>query len=689
MKYFLLLFFIISNIQAQNIFVHQNPFYNSESINSINFVSGTGWAVGNYGLIVKTTNSGQSFAQQYIPSKANLKKIFIVDSLVCYLLDDSLRMYKTLNGGINWVFNNAFNFQVNDLYFINQNTGFISTLSSIGTTTNSGLNWTFVSPDNTSPFSFSDVNFINSQTGFVTGLNLTTNYAYVFKTTNSGLNWTWCNTTIDGFEINNTYFLNPQTGWCAGSRFENLYVMKTSNGGVNWTESPSSFNSFLPNNLYFENNSTGYITSMYKILKSTNGGANWFSLLTVSGVQSSYFVSDSVFYLADTYSRIFKSYNAGNTIDTLLGKWNSGLNRIQCITSNVLWCNGLNNANWTSTNGGTNWIYDYYSSSLKIKYTTFTDVNNGFALANRGTVYKTTNFGTNWYSNYEYASEIYSFCFLNSQTGWAFADNSIFRTTNSGINWSVLSNTNSILRAEFSDAQTGYGYNGNYLFKTINSGGNWTQASNGYISDYNFINTLTGWTVINADSTATIQRTTNGGNNWNQTAAIDRNIDKIRFINQSTGYLLSYNRIYRTTNSGNTWKSVAFPTNLRMFAMDLPDANTGWICGDNSAIFKLVNGSAIFVNNEIQNLPDFQLYQNYPNPFNSETIIRFEISRQSYVSLKVYDIRGREVKTLLNKSLTPDSYNIKFNSLTLSSGIYFYVLKTDNKSVTKKLVVLK
>ncbi|MEI7485189.1 MAG: hypothetical protein WCK13_10820, partial [Ignavibacteriota bacterium] len=463
LKYAFFSLIMFSNISAQNIFEYQNPYYTPESINSIQFVNQTGWAVGNDGLILKTSNGGLSFIQQFTSSKANFKKVFILDSLTSYVLNDSSGIFKTLNGGNNWTLISAFNTPVNDVHFINQNTGFIASEFQIGSTSNGGVNWSFVSPENSSPYNFFKISFINAQTGFVSALNLTTNYSYIFKTTNAGNNWSWYNTTIDAFEINNMHFLNSQTGWCAGSRFEYLYAMETSNGGVNWTESYSLNNSLKPNNIYFADINTGYITSPLKIFKSTNGGANWLTIISGAAFQSSYFINSSSFYLADNYSRIFKPTHSGNTFDTLLGKQNSLLQKIQSIDANKLWSNGLNYANWKSTNGGVNWVFDNAATALSIKYTEFTDVNTGFAIAGRGTLFKTSDFGANWNHLLDHSGEIYSLHFLNSQTGWAFADNSIFKTTNSGLNWTTFGNSVSINKAKFFDEQTGFGYNNSYL----------------------------------------------------------------------------------------------------------------------------------------------------------------------------------------------------------------------------------
>lgn len=86
---------------------------------------------------------------------------------------------------------------------------------------------------------------------------------------------------------------------------------------------------------------------------------------------------------------------------------------------------------------------------------------------------------------------------------------------------------------------------------------------------------------------------------------------------------------------------------------------------------------------------EYKLEQNYPNPFNPTTKINFAISSPGFVSLRVYDITGKEVSNLVNEKLQTGTYSYEFNASTLSSGIYFYTLKSDNFVSTKKMVLVK
>lgn len=85
----------------------------------------------------------------------------------------------------------------------------------------------------------------------------------------------------------------------------------------------------------------------------------------------------------------------------------------------------------------------------------------------------------------------------------------------------------------------------------------------------------------------------------------------------------------------------------------------------------------------------YYMSQNYPNPFNPTTVINYVIPQQSFVTLKVYDILGRDVATLVNEQKSAGNYETEFNADNLSSGIYFYRLEAGSFSDTKKLILLK
>jgi len=86
---------------------------------------------------------------------------------------------------------------------------------------------------------------------------------------------------------------------------------------------------------------------------------------------------------------------------------------------------------------------------------------------------------------------------------------------------------------------------------------------------------------------------------------------------------------------------------------------------------------------------EFQLIQNFPNPFNPSTEIRYQIPEPGFVTLKIYDTLGREIKSLVNEYKASGSYSVKWNASTAASGVYFYTLQSGGRKITKKMILLR
>jgi hypothetical protein len=122
----------------------------------------------------------------------------------------------------------------------------------------------------------------------------------------------------------------------------------------------------------------------------------------------------------------------------------------------------------------------------------------------------------------------------------------------------------------------------------------------------------------------------------------------------------------------------------------------------NQNIIEVFNNNfpvVVGVESELNVISDFYLHQNYPNPFNPTTKIKFSIpsnknplpgvARGGLVTLKVYDILGKEVAVLVNEEKSPGEYEVNFNAANLSSGVYFYQLKSGDFIQNKKMILLK
>ena len=100
-------------------------------------------------------------------------------------------------------------------------------------------------------------------------------------------------------------------------------------------------------------------------------------------------------------------------------------------------------------------------------------------------------------------------------------------------------------------------------------------------------------------------------------------------------------------------------------------------------------GTGIYSENESTDLKNFTLHQNYPNPFNPVTKIKYSVLDKSLIKIKVYDILGREIETLVNQVKVKGIYEIDFRSNYLPSGIYFYRMEAGSFNETKKMMLIK
>jgi hypothetical protein len=112
--------------------------------------------------------------------------------------------------------------------------------------------------------------------------------------------------------------------------------------------------------------------------------------------------------------------------------------------------------------------------------------------------------------------------------------------------------------------------------------------------------------------------------------------------------------------------------------------------GTPTYVIYATNGTATAVASPLQSSPtSFRLMQNYPNPFNPSTVISYSIPMSTLVTLKVYDVLGRQVATLVNEQQAPGLHSITLNAGELASGVYFYQLQAGNTVQAKKLMVIK
>jgi photosystem II stability/assembly factor-like uncharacterized protein len=265
------------------------------------------------------------------------------------------------------------------------------------------------------------------------------------------------------------------------------------------------------------------------------------------------------------------------------------------------------------------------------------------------------------------------------------------------------------------------------LWRSLDSGKTWAYLNNGLptgpqsifaslvnrFGDYG-VNVIginkTG--IIFASTDSGFYRSTNNGESWKE---IDQTLPLtlITYLSSSSGppkplfglpevysitfnsldrVYIAYNRgVYYSTDDGDTWIPYVTDENKNHGMKSLAFDAEGYLYGgDFSGTIYRSQFSTTSVHELRKIVPQrWELSQNYPNPFNPTTNILFSIPSQSFVTLKVYDLLGREVTTIVSEQLLAGSYRRQWNAEGFPSGIYFYRLQSASLSETKKLLVIK
>lgn len=684
------------------------------------------------------------------PQGNTLRYTKTFSSTTFYALGYAGTFIKTTNGGANWYFHhNVFGVQEDNQifayngWFFDANTGIATgEAGMIARTTNAGVTWTQIPTSETGILY--GVHFINSTTGFIS----TSTGGNILKTTNAGLNWTAISTgatatlySVHAVDENNIYvsttagniryttnggtnwtiqstgasvtlygvvFKNPNTGWVCGS---STAIRVTTNAGANWTQTSTGLPSSTFYDIDYIPGGTEYLyvagNSFYNF-RSTNLGTTWDSV-SIAGNQ--YYVSTQ--YDFDANGNNMFSAGAFGLMNT---STNGGANWVAhnylgySGSLNDIWCNNMTGKVIAvgsvapvpiilSTNGGNTWNF---TASSNVAFTCngiqMLDANTGFVAGSTSKFAKTTNGGLNWDTSTAYSTSTTFYCvdFVNPSTGWmSGASGRVIKTTDGGASWNLQTTgiTSTLYRIDMVDANTGYfvGSSGNSR-KTTDGGTTWTALTTNSTATLYWIKMLNANSGYLCGSSGTLRRTTNGGTNWD-TVATPFSVTQYTlsmtdmnnlFVAGSPGYTM------RTSNGGANWQ-VLNCGGATMNAIYMKGYDSAFVAGSSAGVLKLYNAmvGGVTWNNEIP--LKYTLSQNYPNPFNPNTTIKFGLPKAGRITLKIYDVAGREVRQLFdNTEINAGTVTYNFNASELASGVYFYSLIVNGEKVdTKKMILVK
>ena len=388
----------------------------------------------------------------------------------------------------------------------------------------------------------------------------------------------------------------------------------------------------------------------------------------------------------------------------------SAFNTVKAVNNMIGWAGGAGATVRKTTDGGATWTNGNPNPGV-INGTIYAiesfGADTAWCTTSPGAtfIYRTVNGGTNWTQVHTQTGGFWNVIkFKNNTTGFIQGDPvgarwSLWKTTDAGATWDSSGmflpqnaaeagwNNSASLRGD----NIWFGTNNTRVYYSSDFGSNWTSSPttgslNGYSIHFNSpMLGLVGGTAI--------VKTTDGGTTYSAPITVPGAGNILGLGGDGDNFWCGRGAvIYGSTDAGATWASVFTPTGTvnGMSIVKTGDCATGWAVGATGSISRLDGVVSGLGNGNVAELPSsFKLDQNYPNPFNPTTKIKFALPKAGLVSLKVYDMLGREVQTLINQQLNAGEFIADFDGANLSSGTYFYRLQVGDFVEIKKMVLLK
>ena len=407
--------------------------------NTISFINeNTGWVAGYNSEIVKTTNGGQNWLLQGL-GYMNPMAVQFLNENTGYITGGGGKIYKTTNGGSVWTHQNInTTLAIDKIFFQSASTGWVITKNNnfdkyVFRTTNGGTNWLQSIAFIYSLYLPYDINSFDGNNVW-----LTCNGGLLMKSTNSGANWSELYPKARNL-FSDIYFINEDTGWVVGDSDQ---VRKTTDGGSNWNLLHQTTSQNPLNAVFFINQNTGWAAGYNgKFIKSTNGGYNWFALLNApnKNLNDIYFKDDQTGWVVGDSSAFARTTDGGSIWMIYILPVICNIFEIKFINVQTGFVCGQQLVIKT-TNAGVNWDI-LYTGPTSFYAMDFGNESTGWAIQSLYKIYKTTNSGINWVNQYNFSGPSNHFSnlkFINDQTGWAFLSEFASRTTNGGSNWTQV-----------------------------------------------------------------------------------------------------------------------------------------------------------------------------------------------------------------------------------------------------------
>lgn len=358
-----------------------------------------------------------------------------------------------------------------------------------------------------------------------------------------------------------------------------------------------------------------------------------------------------------------------------------------------------------TTDGGKTWEDSAPDLDQEFYGLHFFDTEEGVIVGSEGTIERTIDGGTTWTPVTSGTSEmLYGVSFADS-VGLAVGSGlTILRSEDRGETWSevqgdffapgffgvhMVSDSFGAIAGENSIFQPLFGYtnDGGTTFDFVSF---YLENNEGGLEDVHFLDSLRGISVGRTwDSQGAIVLSEDSGETWTTTLFPETPLYGVDFTTEETGYAVgSEGTMLKTTDGGENWVPEDSDTSEALNAISIPEPSIGYAAGSGGTVLKGSIAMSSSVPDE-KPLPRYALEQNYPNPFNQQTVIHYNLSEATEVTLRVYNTLGQEVATLAEGYQTPGSHEVTFDASHIDAGLYLYTLETNNLESTRKMLLLK
>jgi len=367
---------------------------------------------------------------------------------------------------------------------------------------------------------------------------------------------------------------------------------------------------------------------------------------------------------------------------------------IQMISNNEGWACGDAGSILHTSDAGETWSVITLTGA-DLHQIVFKDANTGIVVGDGGAIFVTTNSGVNWISkNSGTTAQLRGASFAGGSTFYAVGrDGAAVKSTDDGNTWSTLvSGTIERLLCVFAIGEKVWVGARNGLMLYSNNGGltftNMINPTSDDIKDIQFINESIGFAC---GSNSFFMYTSDSGTNWiSRSSGILFGLNGLHFIDANKGWTVGgAGTLYSTTNAGVNWLAEQSGTGQDLNSIHSFDGVSGWAVGNLGVIV-----TNFFITTGLENpnniIPNSLIVeQNYPNPFNPSTKISFNLPSRDFVTLKVYNLLGSEIATLLSEDISEGFHEVEFDATEFNSGVYFYTINSGKFTETRKMILLK